>query len=116
MSAIITRIDPHSPADKAGLRVGETLLSIGGHAIHDVMDYKFYAYDPRLTLELQGPGGARRTVKLRKQEGQDLGLEFETYLMDAQKGCANRLRFHCKTFREILLCFLCISIFKQLIQ
>lgn len=41
MSAIITRIDPHSPADKAGLQVGETLLSIGGHAIHDVMDYKF---------------------------------------------------------------------------
>ena len=93
MSAIITRIDPHSPADKAGLQVGETLLSIGGHAIHDVMDYKFYAYDPRLTLELQGPDGARRTVKLRKQEGQDLGLEFETYLMDAQKGCANRCVF-----------------------
>ncbi len=93
MSAIITKIDPHSPAEKAGLRVGETLIAIGGHPIHDVMDYKFYAYDPRLTLELQTPEGARRTVKLRKQEGQDLGLEFETYLMDAQKGCANRCVF-----------------------
>ena len=93
MSAIITKIDPRSPADKAGLQVGETLLSIGGHAIHDVMDYKFYAYDPHLTLEMQSPCGARRTVKIRKQEGQDLGLEFETYLMDAQKGCANRCVF-----------------------
>lgn len=93
MSAIITKIDPHSPAEKAGLRVGEALIAIGGHPIHDVMDYKFYAYDPRLTLEVQTPEGVRRTVKLRKQEGQDLGLEFETYLMDAQKGCANRCVF-----------------------
>ncbi len=93
MSAIITKIDQNSPADKAGLRVGETLHSIGGHAIHDVMDYKFYAYDPGLTLELQSEDGVRRTVKLQKQEGQDLGLEFETYLMDAQKGCANRCVF-----------------------
>lgn len=93
MSAIITKIDPHSPAEKAGLRVGEALIAIGGHPIHDVMDYKFYAYDPRLTLEVQTPEGVRRTVKLRKQEGQDLGLEFETYLMDAQKGCANHCVF-----------------------
>ncbi len=93
MAAIITKVDPRSPADKAGLQAGETLLSIGGHAIHDVMDYKFYAYDPRITLELQSPCGARRKVEVRKQEGQDLGLEFETYLMDAQKGCANRCVF-----------------------
>lgn len=93
MSAIITKIDPHSPAEKAGLHVGEALIAIGGHPIHDVMDYKFYAYDPRLTLEVQTPEGVRRTVKLRKQEGQDLGLEFETYLMDAQKGCANHCVF-----------------------
>ena len=46
MSAIITKIDPHSPAEKAGLQVGETLLTIGGRAIRDVLDYKFYAYDP----------------------------------------------------------------------
>ncbi len=93
MAAIITKVDKNSPADKAGLRPGETLLSIGGHAIHDVMDYKFYAYDPHLTLEVQAADDVRRTVKLHKQEGQDLGLEFETYLMDAQKGCANRCVF-----------------------
>ncbi|MBR4991841.1 MAG: DUF512 domain-containing protein [Clostridia bacterium] len=93
MSAIITKIDPRSPADKAGLQVGETLLTIGGHAIRDVMDYKFYAYDPKLTMEILSPCGARRTVRISKEEGQDLGLEFETYLMDAQKGCANRCVF-----------------------
>ena len=39
MSAIITKIDPRSPAEKAGLQVGETLLTIGGRAIRDVLDY-----------------------------------------------------------------------------
>ena len=83
MSAVITKIDPRSPAEKAGLQVGETLLSCGGHSIRDVMDYKFYTYDPRLTLEVQSPCGVKRTVKVNKREGEDLGLEFETYLMDA---------------------------------
>lgn len=93
MSAVITRIDPRSPADKAGLRVGETLLSIGGHAIRDVMDYKFYSYDPKITLLVRDEAGAERSLSVRKREGEDLGLEFETYLMDAQKGCANKCVF-----------------------
>ena len=93
MSAVITHIDPHSPAEKAGLRVGETLLSIGEHPIHDVMDYKFYAYDAHLTLTLRRENGQEHTLRLRKREGEDLGLDFETYLMDAQKGCANRCVF-----------------------
>ena len=93
MAAVITKIDPGSPGEKAGLRVGETLISIGGHPIHDVMDYKFYAYDPRLLLTVEGTEGARRSVSVHKKEGQDLGLEFETYLMDAQRGCANRCVF-----------------------
>ena len=93
MSAIITKIDPRSPAEKAGLQGGETLLSCGGHSIRDVMDYKFYTYDPQLTLEVQSPCGAKRTVKVSKREGQDLGLEFETYLMDRARSCANNCIF-----------------------
>ena len=53
-----------------------------------MLDYKFYAYDARLTLELD-----TRTVRIRKREGEDLGLNFETYLMDRQKRCANRCIF-----------------------
>ena len=64
MSAIITKIDPRSPAEKAGLQIGETLLTCGGRAIRDVLDYKFYTYDPQLTLEVQGKDGAKRAVNL----------------------------------------------------
>ena len=89
----VKAVDPHSPAHRAGIRAGETLTHINGHAIVDVLDYKFYSYDPRLELTLQGPDGVSRTLRVRKGEGEDLGLEFGTYLMDRARSCANRCVF-----------------------
>ena len=60
----IASVDPHSPARKAGVRPGETLTHINGHPIVDVLDYKFYAYDPRLELTLtEENGGSRVCLK-----------------------------------------------------
>ena len=53
MSTVITSIDPHSPAEKAGITVGEQLLEINGHKIVDVLDYRFYGYDPKTVLRLR---------------------------------------------------------------
>lgn len=89
----IRAVEPRSPAHRAGVRVGETLTHINGHMIVDVLDYKFYSYDPRLELALRQPDGATRTLRLRKGEGEDLGLEFETYLMDRARSCANNCIF-----------------------
>ena len=93
MAGKITSIDPHSPAERAKLRVGETLLSINGREIADVLDYRFYGYDPKLTLVVQEPSGAQRTVHIRKAEGEDIGLNFETYLMDEERSCSNHCLF-----------------------
>jgi putative radical SAM enzyme (TIGR03279 family) len=73
--------------------VGETLTHINGTPIVDVLDYKFYSYDPRLELTLKGEDGTVRTLRVRKREGEDLGLEFETYLMDRARSCANNCIF-----------------------
>lgn len=89
----IASVDPHSPARKAGVRPGETLTHINGHPIVDVLDYKFYAYDPKLELTLTEPEGGSRTLRIRKEEGEDLGLNFETYLMDRARSCANKCIF-----------------------
>ena len=89
----VKSVDPGSPAHRAGVRPGETLTHINGHPVVDVLDYKFYSYDPRLELTLKSPEGTVRTLRLRKGEGDDLGLEFETYLMDKARSCANRCVF-----------------------
>ena len=92
MSTVITSIDPHSPAEKAGIAVGEQLLEINGHHIVDVLDYRFYGYDPVAVLRLSKDGHTR-TVTIRKEEGRDLGLNFNTYLMDEMHQCANHCLF-----------------------
>ena len=92
MSTVITSIDPRSPAELAGVRVGETLRAINGHTVVDVLDYRFYGYDSKTILTLESEG-QERTVTIRKEEGRDLGLNFETYLMDEMHTCANHCVF-----------------------
>lgn len=92
MAPQITQVDKGSPAHTYGVRPGDRLVSIDGHLIRDVLDYKFYGYDSRVTLVLEREG-ARLELTVEKAEGQDLGLDFETYLIDRQKGCANKCVF-----------------------
>ena len=88
----IQSVTPGGPAHQAGVRPGETLVAINGHPIVDVLDYKYYSYDPDLTLTLRTEAG-ERTVELSKDVGEDLGLEFATYLMDRARSCANHCVF-----------------------
>ncbi len=72
---------------------GDRLVSINGNVIEDVLDYKYYSYDPELMLEIEAPDGTRASVAIKKREGEDLGLEFESYLMDKARSCSNRCVF-----------------------
>ncbi len=93
MSTVITSIDHRSPAERAGVRTGERLVSIGGHAVEDVLDYRFFGYDRDPELVLESPDGSRRTVRVKKPEAAELGLNFETYLMDEPRPCSNHCLF-----------------------
>lgn len=94
MASKIDSVDAGSPAARAGLAAGETLLQIDGVAIRDVLDYKFYSYDAALTLQvMEADGKTLREVHVRKREGEPLGLNFEHYLMDGMKQCSNKCVF-----------------------
>ncbi|MDY4192508.1 MAG: PDZ domain-containing protein, partial [Oscillospiraceae bacterium] len=93
MSTVITSVDHRSPAQRAGIAAGETLLAVNGHPIVDVLDYRYYCYDPVLELKLGQPDGTERTVQVKKLEGQELGLNFDTYLMDEPRPCSNHCLF-----------------------
>ena len=92
MENIIKAIDPGSPL-RHRASPGDALLAINGHRVLDVLDYKFYAYDTRLEVELRRPDGTDYCVEVRKPEGGDLGLDFESYLMDRPRSCANNCVF-----------------------
>lgn len=94
MAAKITSVDEGSPAQRAGLTAGQSLLSIDGTTIRDVLDYKFYSYDAKLLLQVLDTDGVTvRELCVRKREGEPLGLNFAHYLIDAMKRCSNQCVF-----------------------
>ena len=93
MSVIIKSVERGSPAYKAGIKNGDNLVSIDGNEIMDVLDYRFYQDNERLTVEVIDSSGKTKTARIKKDEYEELGLEFETYLMDKKHSCRNKCVF-----------------------
>ena len=93
MAVKIFDVTTGSHADKAGIKNGETLLSINSNEIVDVLDYRFYQVNRKLTLEVEDEDKNVRTIEMTKGEYEEIGLEFETYLMDKQHSCRNKCIF-----------------------
>ena len=93
MKNTIKSIANGSPAAGTAIAPGDILRKINGNIISDVLDYRYHTYDARLTLELEGADGKLKIVNMRKPPGADIGLEFETFLMDKERSCANKCIF-----------------------
>ncbi len=93
MAVKISGIDAGSIAEKKKILTGDELISINGNEINDVLDYRFYINDTKLLLSLKTADGRSKLVLIRKDEFEDIGLEFETYLMDKQRSCKNKCIF-----------------------
>ncbi len=92
MAVHIRDVVPGSPAARKGIRPGDRLLSLNGHEIMDVLDYRFYLDEPHLTAAVDSPEG-KRVVRLHRDGDGETGLLFETYLMDKQHSCRNKCVF-----------------------
>ncbi len=92
MPVLICAVEENSIAQECGIESGTVLVSINEHEINDVLDFRFFETSENLTLELE-KGGVRRKVEIEKDEYDELGLVFETYLMDKQKSCKNKCIF-----------------------
>ena len=93
MSVVITDVQKRSPAYKNGIRPLDTLVSIDGNVIMDVLDYRFYQNNSKISVEFINKKGKLKLVKIKKKEYEELGLEFNTYLMDEKRSCKNKCVF-----------------------
>ncbi len=93
MSAEIIDVVKKSPSGKKRIKQGWILNKINSHDINDILDYNFYASECKVSLELKKPNGKTVCKKIKKEENEDLGLVFNTYLMDKQKTCKNKCIF-----------------------
>ena len=88
----ITSVEKSSRAAKRGVREGDLLIAINDREINDVLDYRFFLTDTSVTLTLEREG-KRFDVSIKKQQYDDIGLDFETPLMDKKHSCENKCIF-----------------------
>ncbi len=88
----IVGVEKNSHAAKAHILPGDLLVSINGNAVTDVLDYRFYITEEKLDIALDRRGEAVR-VLIKKEQYDDIGLEFATYLMDKKHSCRNKCVF-----------------------
>ena len=88
----ITSVEKGSRADKCGIQAGDILLSINENSINDVLDYRFYLTERQVNIGLSRDG-EEYFVSIKKGEYDDIGLDFETPLMDKKHSCKNKCIF-----------------------
>lgn len=88
----IYSVEEGSRAQRAGILAGDQLVSINGHPIADVLDYRFYETERELRLVLRRAGQVYKADVVKPRYA-GLGLEFESYLMDKQHACRNKCVF-----------------------
>jgi len=88
----IAKVRENSAAYKNNIQDGDVLLTINDNEINDVLDYKFYIYENKTDLKIQR-GENIFEVSVKKSKYADIGLEFETYMMDEKKNCKNKCVF-----------------------
>ncbi len=88
----ITDVLPRSRAQKAGLMAEDILVCINGREINDVLDYRFHLANRTVVLSVER-NNEPFEVTIKKSEYDDIGLDFETPLMDKKHSCENKCVF-----------------------
>ncbi len=85
----IESVLPDSPADKAGLKPDDILLSVNSHPLHDAIDFMFFRSGARLLVEFSR-GGIKSRVQIKTDEGADPGITIKPFKV---KTCKNNCVF-----------------------
>jgi len=88
----ILSVTPGSPADLAGIRGDERILSINGEAIHDEIDYQALTANRDLIIVLENGSGSHE-AHIRKEDWEPLGLCLDETQIMKPRHCCNHCLF-----------------------
>ena len=89
----IISVKENSIAAELEIGPGDVLVSINDFPVKDIFDYMFLTEDEYLKVLIRKPDGEEWLLEIEKDEDEDLGLEFESGLMDDYKSCHNKCIF-----------------------
>lgn len=88
----ITKIKRNSIAKSLGLEAGDVIVAFDNHPCEDELDYLYYCETSGFTMTVRDKRGkGEMTLQVSKEEGEDLGLEFEKH--SEIRTCHNRCVF-----------------------
>jgi len=89
---IVAIVSEGSLAEEIGIRSGDEILSVDGHVLRDVIDYQYYAAEDDLEIVVCRQENTL-CFSLRREYGEDLGIEFTAPVFNGMRRCANHCEF-----------------------
>ena len=91
---VIAKIAPGSIGEELELQPGDTVISINGQEIKDIFDYRYLCDDEEIVLGvISKETGEFWEFEIEKEADEDLGLDFESGMMDNYRSCHNKCIF-----------------------
>jgi putative radical SAM enzyme (TIGR03279 family) len=90
---LVRSIEPGTLADQMGLRAGDVVLTVNRHPLRDVIDFRFYAAEEEIELQVRR-GERKLTISGVREYDQPVGVEFAhpTFDVDIRR-CTNKCEF-----------------------
>ena len=90
---IVGRVLSGSIAEEMEIEPGDELISINDQPVGDILDYHYLCNEEYLTVVIRKPDGEEWELEIEKEFEEDLGMEFETGMMDEYHSCHNKCIF-----------------------
>ncbi len=92
-AALISAVEPFSPADDAGFEPGCYITSVEGQPLRDLIDWRWLTDGDVIEVGYIDLDGEAGSVELERDPGQDWGLSFDGVIFDGIKQCRNACTF-----------------------
>ena len=90
---LISEVKKNSIAEEVEIEANDSLVSINGFTINDIIEYKYLITDEKLLLVLEKPNNDIWEIEIEKEYDEDLGIIFKNAIIDQAKGCQNKCIF-----------------------
>ena len=91
--ALISAVEPDSPAWDAGFEPGCYVVSVDGKPLRDMIDWRWLSDEETITIGYVDLDGDEGEVDLWREQGEEWGFEFEGLVFDGVKQCRNACTF-----------------------
>lgn len=89
---VVTSIDAGSPADRAGVIVGDLIIAVNGEMPRDIIEWHLQTSESEVLLSVSR-AGLEVDIEVRRSPGEEFGVHVESAVFDRVRTCDNHCDF-----------------------